>query len=66
MATHYITEWETSWPKEGSKDASKYSIELVGSKHLICRTREVMKYFYGNIDKNTYDINGVRLGMTKG
>lgn len=35
-----------------------YSFELVGSKSIIPRTREVMKYMLSSIDPENYDING--------
>ena len=39
---------------------------MVGTKALIPRKREVMKLFYPNLDKDTYDIDGCKLGLTAG
>ena len=65
QATHYITEWEATWPID-PKDKHLYSLELVASKSLVCREREVMKYFISHYDYENFEINGCKLGMSAG
>ena len=57
-----------TWPKNANDTTSGegYSLSLVGSKTLITRNREVMKLFYPNLNKDRYDINGSKLGLSAG
>ena len=67
-SVYYIQEFMATWPKNANETTSSdgYSLSLVGTKTLLVRTREVMKPFYPNVDKDTYSINGPKLGNLTG
>ena len=65
QAVYYIFEFTATWP-EDHKNWSEYKLELVQTKVLVPREREVMKLFLPNIDAATLDIDGSKLGLTKG
>lgn len=65
QAVYHVFEFTAEWPEDPT-DLSLYKLTLVGSKAIIPRDREVMKLFYGNVDYDTYDINGCKLGLSNG
>ena len=74
QAVYYIQEFIATWPRNQtyeyslnvSSGSAGYSISLIGSKSCITRKREVMKFFLGSINMETYNINGSKLGMADG
>ena len=68
QAVYYVQEFVATWPKDASTSTSGhgYSLSLVGTKSIITRAREVMKLFYPNMDPDTYNIDGCKLGLTAG
>ena len=68
QAVYYIQEFIATWPLDADASNKKdgYSLDMIGSKALITRKREVMKLFYPNLDKDTYEINGSKLGLSAG
>jgi len=41
-----------------------YKLELVGSKSLIPREREVNKYFLSNMNPENFEIDGCKIGVS--
>ena len=68
QSIYHITEYAAEWPKSdvssmGESDKKKkFKWDIIGSKVLITKERQVMKYFYSALDKDTFDINGSKIG----
>ena len=68
-AIYHIVEFEVTWPIVFNQSWSeeqrrqKFKVDLIGSKVLISKERQVMKYFYPNVDKDTFDIDGSKIGI---
>ena len=69
-AIYHILEFEVKWPIVFNQSMSqeqrkqRFTANLIGSKVLISKERNVMKYFYPNVDKDTFDIDGSKIGVS--
>ena len=59
-ALYHVYEFEATWPANATAKEN-YSIDLVGSKNILCKEKHVMKYFISNVDHKNYNVNGFKV-----
>ena len=63
---YHVLEYEAKWTKNINVSLNKsyqenvFSWELISTKLLISKERIVMKLMYPNMNKETFDINGIK------
>ena len=63
-SVYYVMEFEATWPKNlNDLESPLWGIELVGAKNIIPRENKVMQYFFTNVDPDTLEIDGGKMGV---